>query len=130
MLAGAAYLGRYLYSAPSVLEAINLNTINLALLVLGAALHRTPARLMHAFAQATPTVWGVILQFPFYGGIAGMAYIVKREAETGLPNPMHHQGDWHGHAGIGPFKSSQQAYDTFHIGDPNQAASLQAKSRD
>lgn len=58
------------------------------------------------------------------------AYIVKREAETGLPNPMHHQGDWHGHAGIGPFKSSQQAYDTFHIGDPNQAASLQAKSRD
>ncbi|MFO0577966.1 MAG: TIGR00366 family protein [Polyangia bacterium] len=72
VLAGAAYLGRYLYSAPSVLEAINLNTINLALLVLGAALHRTPARLMHAFAQATPTVWGVILQFPFYGGIAGM----------------------------------------------------------
>jgi short-chain fatty acids transporter len=72
VLAGAGYLGRYLYSAPSVLEAINLNTINLALLTLGAALHRTPARLMHAFAQATPTVWGVILQFPFYGGIAGM----------------------------------------------------------
>lgn len=72
VLAGVAYLGRYLYGAASVLEAINLNTINLALLVLGAALHRTPARLMHAFAQATPTVWGVILQFPFYGGIAGM----------------------------------------------------------
>ena len=36
--------------------------------------------------------------------------------------PMHHQGDWHGHEGVGPFKSSQQAYDTLHIGDPKQAA--------
>lgn len=58
------------------------------------------------------------------------AWIAKREAETGLPNPMHQQGDWHGHEGVGPFKSSQQAYDTLHIGDPKQAARLQAKSRD
>lgn len=58
------------------------------------------------------------------------AWITKRESETGKPNPMHHQGDWHGHEGVGPFKSSQQAYDTLHIGDPNQAAKLQAKSRD
>jgi arylsulfatase A-like enzyme len=57
------------------------------------------------------------------------AWIAKREAETGLPNPIHHQGDWHGHEGVGPFKSSQQAYDTLHIGDPNQAARLQARSR-
>jgi arylsulfatase A-like enzyme len=58
------------------------------------------------------------------------AYIARREKETGLPNPIHHQGDWHGHAGVGPFQTSQQAYDTLHIGDPNQAARLQAKSRD
>jgi arylsulfatase A-like enzyme len=57
------------------------------------------------------------------------AWLAKREAETGLPNPIHHQGDWHGHAGVGPFKTSQQAYDTLHIGDPNQAARLQAESR-
>ena len=67
-----AYLTRSLLSAPSVLEAVNLNTINLGLLTLGTALHRTPARLQRAFAQATPAVWGVILQFPFYGGIAGV----------------------------------------------------------
>lgn len=72
VIAGVAYLIRHLGSAPSVLEAINLNTVNLALFILGAALHRTPGRLMHAFSQATPTVWGVILQFPFYGGIAGV----------------------------------------------------------
>jgi arylsulfatase A-like enzyme len=58
------------------------------------------------------------------------AWIAKRENETGLPNPIHHQGDWHGHKGIGPFTSSQQAYDTLHIGDPNQAARLQARSRE
>jgi arylsulfatase A-like enzyme len=58
------------------------------------------------------------------------AWIAQREAATGLPNPIHHQGDWHGHEGLGPFTSSQQAYDTLHIGDPTQAARLQAKSRD
>jgi len=58
------------------------------------------------------------------------AWIGKREAETGLPNPMHMQGDWHGHEGVGAFRSSQQAYDTMHIGDPKQAAQLQSKSED
>jgi len=58
------------------------------------------------------------------------AWITKRESETGKPNPMHHQGDWHGEEGVGPFKTSQQAYDTLHIGDPTQAAKLQAKSRE
>lgn len=57
------------------------------------------------------------------------AWIARREAETGLKNPIHHQGDWHGHKGVGPFQTSQQAYDTMHIGDPNQAAKLQAESR-
>lgn len=57
------------------------------------------------------------------------AYIERRTTETGLPNPIENQGDWHGHTGVGPFTSSQQAYDTMHIGDPNQAAKLQAESR-
>jgi arylsulfatase A-like enzyme len=57
------------------------------------------------------------------------AFISKREAETGLPNPMLDQGDWHGHEGLGAFTSSQQAYDTLHIGDPTQAAKLQSESR-
>lgn len=57
------------------------------------------------------------------------AWVVKRERETGLLNPIDHQGDWHGHAGVGAFTSSQQAYDTMHIGDPSQAAKLQAQSR-
>jgi hypothetical protein len=57
------------------------------------------------------------------------AWIARREQETGLPNPIHHQGDWHGHVGVGAFASSQQAYDTLHIGDISQARRLQAESR-
>ena len=57
------------------------------------------------------------------------AWIAKREAEEGITNPMLTQGDWHGHKDVGPFKTSQQAYDTMHIGDPNAAAKLQAESR-
>jgi len=57
-------------------------------------------------------------------------WIKKRVKETGKRNPILAQGDWHGHDGVGPFKTSQQAYDTMHIGDPKAAARLQAESRD
>jgi arylsulfatase A-like enzyme len=57
------------------------------------------------------------------------SWITKRERETGLLNPIHSQGDWHGHEGVGSFTSSEQAYNTLHIGDPAQAARLQAESR-
>ena len=55
-------------------------------------------------------------------------FISTREKQTGLTNPMLTQGDWHGYEGVGPFKTSQQAYDTLHIGDPGAAARLQADS--
>ena len=57
------------------------------------------------------------------------SWILQREQETGLTNPIMTQGDWHGHKGIGPFKTSEQAYNTMHIGDAGAAARLQAKSR-
>ena len=58
------------------------------------------------------------------------SWILQREQETGLTNPIMTQGDWHGHKGVGPFKTSEQAYNTMHIGDAGAAARLQAKSRD
>ena len=69
---GGFYLLRYFVNATERLNAINLNTVNLFFLLLGFALHGTPARLMKAVKDATPAVWGVILQFPFYAGIAGI----------------------------------------------------------
>ena len=69
---GGWYLVRYFMQAGEPLNAINLNIVNLTFLLLGFLLHVTPARLMHAVQAATPSVWGVILQFPFYAGIAGI----------------------------------------------------------
>lgn len=67
---GAAYLARTLRAGG--VTSLTVNTINLAMLLLGMLLHWTPARLMRAVRQATPATWGVILQFPFYAAIAGM----------------------------------------------------------
>jgi short-chain fatty acids transporter len=69
---GVTYLARYFMQAPEPLNALNLNILNLGFLMLGFILHGTPARLMRAVQEATPAVWGVILQFPFYAGIAGI----------------------------------------------------------
>jgi len=58
------------------------------------------------------------------------AFIARREKEQGITNPMLTQGAWHNHPEAGPaFKTSQQAYDTLHIGSIKQAVALQAKSR-
>jgi short-chain fatty acids transporter len=66
---GATYLGRVFAGG---LTTLTVNTINLALLLVGMLLHWTPARLMRAVREAVPATWGVILQFPFYAAIAGM----------------------------------------------------------
>ena len=69
---GVTYLVRYFMKTPEPLNALNLNIVNLGFLLLGILLHWTPARLMHAVQGATPAVWGVLLQFPFYAGIAAI----------------------------------------------------------
>lgn len=56
------------------------------------------------------------------------AHIARREAATGRPNPMTVNLNWHG-LGCGPFETSQQAYDSLHIGSSVTARSLQAKAK-
>jgi short-chain fatty acids transporter len=73
VLLSTGYLWTYLRASPDgLLNAVNLGTINLGFLTLGAALHGTPARLMRAVREATPGVWGILLQFPLYAGIAAV----------------------------------------------------------
>ncbi len=69
---GAIYLVRYFSRAAEPLNAITINTLNFAFLMVGVLLHGAPARLMRAVQDAIPAVWGVILQFPFYAGIAAI----------------------------------------------------------
>ncbi len=53
------------------------------------------------------------------------AHIKKREAETGRTNPMYTNLNWNGFGR--PFTSSDEAYNSLHIGDPEAAKKLQAK---
>jgi arylsulfatase A-like enzyme len=57
------------------------------------------------------------------------AWIARRERETGSTNPIFTNLNWHGGAGghQGPFTSSQQAYDSLHIGSPGAAQRLQGR---
>jgi len=50
----------------------NLNTYNFLFLVAGLLLHWRPRRFLDAVARAVPATTGVLIQFPLYGGIAGM----------------------------------------------------------
>jgi short-chain fatty acids transporter len=75
-LVGFIYLGLSVSSRGDTLvehlNALDFNTINLFFLMLGALLHRTPASLVRAVNEGTPSIAGVLLQFPFYAGIFGV----------------------------------------------------------
>jgi hypothetical protein len=55
-----------------------------------------------------------------------LSHIAHRKALTGRENPMDTNLNWHG-KGCGPFKTSDQAYNAMHIGDPESARRLQAE---
>ena len=53
------------------------------------------------------------------------AHVARREDATGRPNPIFTNLNWHGLGNT--FGSSQEAYDSLHIGSPRAAQELQAK---
>ncbi|MEU9957851.1 TIGR00366 family protein [Streptomyces sp. NPDC050982] len=70
---GAWYVARHFSRAEgSALNALDLNTINLILILLALILHWRPVRLAQAVKEGSPAASGVLLQFPLYGGIFGM----------------------------------------------------------
>jgi short-chain fatty acids transporter len=63
---------------------LNHNVVNTTFLMLGMTLHRSPVAYVRAIAQSVRGVSGIVLQFPFYGGIlAVMTY-------TGLSERIAH----------------------------------------
>lgn len=68
----ATWIVRTFAAAKNPVLALDLNMVNLILLTLAAALHWRPMRLARAVADGVGAVSGVLLQFPFYGGIFGM----------------------------------------------------------
>jgi len=54
------------------LAAFDLNNFNFTFLALGLLLHWRPRSFLHAVSKSVPATAGVLIQFPFYGGIFGM----------------------------------------------------------
>jgi short-chain fatty acids transporter len=72
-LLGLWYLVRHFAGAEgNPIAALDLNTVNLILLLLALCLHWRPIRMVDAVRRGAPAASGVLLQFPFYGGIFGM----------------------------------------------------------
>jgi len=55
-----------------LLNGLGLNTVNLALVLLGLALFGSPQRYARAFGESAGQAGGILLQFPFYFGILGL----------------------------------------------------------
>jgi len=73
LVLGIWYLARYFAAAEgNPITALDLNTVNLVLMLLALGLHWRPARMVDAVRRGAPAAAGVLLQFPFYGGIFGM----------------------------------------------------------
>lgn len=57
------------------------------------------------------------------------AFVARRVAETGRPSPIESATRWHG-LDRGPFTSSDEAYDTLHIGSIAGARQIQDRPQD
>jgi short-chain fatty acids transporter len=68
---GLAYLVQVV-AVRGPLSALDLNTYNLLFLMLGLILHWRPRSFIQAVNNAIPATAGVLIQFPFYGGIFGI----------------------------------------------------------
>jgi short-chain fatty acids transporter len=97
-LGAAAVVARF---ATRGIAALELNTIIVAFLSLGLALHGTPARYARAIDGAASGAGGILLQFPLYFGIMGMvkaagltaplanAFVRASETLSGAGVPVH-----------------------------------------
>ena len=68
---GLGYIGEVVV-ARGPLAALDLNTYNFSFLMAGLLLHWRPRSFTRAVNNAIPATAGVLIQFPFYGGIFGI----------------------------------------------------------
>lgn len=60
------------FAARGFVAGVDLNNFNLTFIALGLLLHWRPRSFLRAVSNAVPATAGVLIQFPFYGGILGM----------------------------------------------------------
>jgi short-chain fatty acids transporter len=69
---GAGWLVQEFAGKNFVIAISNLNTYNFVMLLVGLLLHWRPRSFLNAAVSSVPATAGVLIQFPFYGGIAAM----------------------------------------------------------
>jgi short-chain fatty acids transporter len=68
---GFGYLGTVI-AEKGWLQALELNTYNFLFLILGLILHWRARSFTRSVAAAVPATSGILIQFPFYAGVAGV----------------------------------------------------------
>jgi len=61
-----------LYFQKTGIRGLDLNAVNLVFLMVGILLHGTPIRYVRAINKGIKGAGGILVQFPFYAGIAGI----------------------------------------------------------
>lgn len=61
---------------------LSLNIVNLIFLIAGIIFHKTPINYVNAIAEATGGAAGILLQFPFYGGIMAIMTAVSADGAS------------------------------------------------
>lgn len=79
------------FARQSAMVAIsNLNTYNFIFIMVGLLLHWRPRRFLDAVKKAVPATAGVLIQFPFYGGIAAILTQPKNGAGLTVSDQIAH----------------------------------------
>ncbi len=68
---GFWYIGSVI-AEQGVKQALDLNTYNFSILMVGLLLHWTPRSFLKSVNASVPSIGGVLIQFPFYGGVFGL----------------------------------------------------------
>lgn len=84
---GALWLVREFATKGALAAISNLNTYNFLFLMLGLLLCWRPRVFLDTVARGVPSITGVLIQFPFYGGIA--AIITKATGSDGASIAHH-----------------------------------------
>lgn len=79
VLLGAIWIYNEFSTKNAVLAISNLNTYNFVFLMIGMLLHWRPGSFLAAVSKSVPSVAGVLIQFPLYGGLA---FILTKAAGT------------------------------------------------
>jgi len=68
----------------------NLNTYNFMFIMAGLLLHWRPKRFLTAVVKSVPATSGVLIQFPFYGAIAGILTQARNGAGVTVSDQITH----------------------------------------